>query len=145
MRLLAGLLLALLSVTAAQAQAPAPAPAAPPAATATTPAAAALTDLPRDSGLPVMVRAGLAFVEVEGIDENQQAFTATVDVRLSWIDLRQRYPAEDTPIGYREYRGEAVTAQLARCGVPRSASPICAARRTGKAGACASIRTAGSS
>jgi hypothetical protein len=73
----------------------------------------ALTALPLDSGLPVVVRAGLAFVDVEGVDENRESFPATVDLRLSWVDLRLRYPAEEAPIGYREWRGDAVTAELA--------------------------------
>jgi hypothetical protein len=111
MRLLAALLLAWLSVTVARAQAPAPAPRA-------ASAPPALTGLPLDSGLPVVVRAGLAFVDVEGVDENEEAFTATVDVRLSWIDLRLRYPAEETPVGYREWRGEEVAPQLARMWSP---------------------------
>jgi neurotransmitter-gated ion-channel len=72
----------------------------------------ALNELPLDSGLPVVVRAGLAFIDVDGIDENREIFPATVDLRLSWVDLRLRFPAEDAPIGYREWRGDAVTAQL---------------------------------
>lgn len=111
MRWMAALLLMWFAAATAQAQqAPAPAPATP---AAMAPAAPALTSIPLDSGLPVVVRAGLAFVDVEGVDENEQSFAATVDVRLGWVDTRLRYPAEETPIGYREYRGEAVAAQLA--------------------------------
>jgi hypothetical protein len=96
----------MLSDGSAPGVAPAPAPA---------PAQAhqALTALPLDSGLPLVVRAGLAFVDVEAIDENKESFTGTVDLRLSWLDLRWRYPAQEAPIGYREWRGEAATAQLA--------------------------------
>ena len=81
-------------------------------------ASRALTDLPLDSGLPLVVRAGLAFVDVEGIDENKESFTATVDLRLSWLDPRLRYPAEEAPIGYREWRGEAAADQLATIWTP---------------------------
>lgn len=115
-RLLALLLLLVGGPALAQPmQPPAPAAAAPAPTAAAMPEAAArpLTALPLDSGLPVVVRAGLAFVAVEGIDENQESFTATVDLRLQWRDLRLRYPAEETPIGYREWRGDAVAAQLA--------------------------------
>ncbi|HTU12725.1 MAG TPA: hypothetical protein VMG08_17685 [Allosphingosinicella sp.] len=120
MRWLAALMLALLAAATAQAQAPAVplAPAAPPAPAAAPPPPV-LTQLPLDSGLPVVVRAGLGFVDIEGVDENEEAFAATVDVRLSWIDLRLRYPAEETPIGYREWRGDEATAQLARMWSPQ--------------------------
>lgn len=118
MRLLAALLLAWLAAATAQAQTPAPAPATPPAGPAEQ-APPALTSLPLDSGLPIVVRAAIAFVDVDAIDENEEAFAATVDVRLSWVDLRLRYPAEETPIGYREWRGEAVTAQLAQMWSPQ--------------------------
>lgn len=118
-RLLALLLLLACGPALAQAP-PAVAPAAAPASPVTPaqPEARPLTALPLDSGLPVVVRAGLAFVAVEGIDENEESFTATVDVRLSWIDLRLRYPAAETPIGYREWRGEAVAQQLAQMWSP---------------------------
>jgi hypothetical protein len=89
------------------------APVAAPQAPAVAQAPRAQTDLPLDRGLPLAVRAGLAFIDVEGIDENKESFTATVDLRLSWLDPRLRYPAEEAPIGYREWRGEAATAQLA--------------------------------
>jgi Neurotransmitter-gated ion-channel ligand binding domain len=115
-RLLALLLLLIAAVPAA-AQTAATAPqtpaAASPNATAPVQEARALTALPLDSGLPVIVRAGLGFVDVEAIDENEEAFTATVDLRLQWTDLRLRYPAEETPAGFREWRGPAVDAQLA--------------------------------
>ena len=96
------------SAVAAQALAPSTA-----AVAAQAPRARAQTELPLDRGLPLAVRAGLAFIDVEGIDENKESFTATVDLRLSWLDPRLRYPAEEAPIGYREWRGEAVTAQRA--------------------------------
>jgi Neurotransmitter-gated ion-channel ligand binding domain len=96
------------------AQPPAPAPAA-----VAKRVPRALTELPLDSGLPLWVRAGLAFVEIDGIDENKRSFTATVDLRLSWLDLRLRYPAEDAPIGYREWRGDAAVARLATIWSPK--------------------------
>lgn len=115
-------LLALLLLWAALAPAAAQTPATAPQASAAAPAAQQarpLTALPLDSGLPVVVRAGLAFVNVEGIDENEEAFTATVDLRLQWTDLRLRYPAGETPIGYREWRGTDLEAQLAQMWSPQ--------------------------
>jgi hypothetical protein len=97
--------------------APAPAVAAAPAP-ASALASRARTELPLDSGLPLWVRAGLAFVDIEAIDENRESFTGTVDLRLSWLDQRLRYPAEEAPIGYREWRNGTVAAQLAAIWTP---------------------------
>lgn len=72
-----------------------------------------LTDIPLDSGLPVVVRAGLAFTELEGIDENGQTFTAAVDMRLQWTDRRLAFAPSQTATGYREWRGDAAVAQIA--------------------------------
>lgn len=118
MRRLLALLLLLLAVTPAAAQTPAAASAAQPLAPATE-QARPLTALPLDSGLPVVVRAGLGFVQVEGIDENQETFAATVDLRLQWTDLRLSYPATEAPIGYREWRGAELEAQLATMWSPQ--------------------------
>ncbi|WP_088348545.1 MULTISPECIES: hypothetical protein [Rhodomicrobium] len=112
---------------AAPVEAPAPLPAengppqspAPPQAHPDAQAPRALTALPVDSGLPLVVRAALAFVDVEAIDENKEIFAGTVDLRLSWLDARLRYPAEEAPIGYHEWRGEAATARLAKIWSPK--------------------------
>jgi hypothetical protein len=40
--------------------------------------------LPTGSGTPVRVRVGVQFVDLEGVDENEETFGATVDVRLRW-------------------------------------------------------------
>lgn len=77
------------------------------------PAPSALTDLPLESGLPVVVRAGVAFADVDSVDENAEEFTGVVDVRLQWNDRRLAFPASEAPTGFREWRGEAATAQLA--------------------------------
>lgn len=83
------------------------------AAMAQSPAPMALTDLPLDSGLPVVVRAGAAFAEVDQVDENTEQFTGVVDVRLQWNDRRLAFPASEAPTGFREWRGEAAAATLA--------------------------------
>jgi hypothetical protein len=90
-----------------------PAPVAPVVA---PPAAAneadALTGIPLGRGLPVVVRVGVAFIDVSAIDENEGTFTATIDLRLRWNDPRLGFPAADAPGGFHELRGPAVEARL---------------------------------
>ena len=76
------------------------------------------TTLPLGAGLPVVVRTGLSFVDVEAIDENAQTYAATVDLRLRWKDARLAYPPSDAPTGYQEWRGEAATDKLAEIWTP---------------------------
>lgn len=64
---------------------------------------AALIGLPADKGLPVVVRAGVAFAEIGGFDETAGTFQATVDIRLVWRDLRLRLGEDralDPPLVY---------------------------------------------
>jgi len=70
----------------AQEEAPIPAPAeiAPP----TPPPAPDLTTLPTGHGLPVLVHVAVYVVDLIGIDENEEAFDATIDLRLTWSDPR---------------------------------------------------------
>jgi hypothetical protein len=60
-----------------------------------------LTSLPLGKGLPVLVRVGLYFQSITAFDDNQGAFTGTVDMRLRWEDPRLRYSAETTPRAFR--------------------------------------------
>lgn len=69
--------------------------------------------LPMGGGLPLMVRAGVAFVDVSGVDENEEAFDATIDLRLRWRDETLSYPASEVPNGFRELRTEAAQEKLA--------------------------------
>lgn len=78
------------------------------------PAQADDTSLPLGSGLPVVVRTGVHFLDVDKIDDSGATFDATVDVRWIWDDLRLRYPAAETPSGYQEFRAEAAEAMLQR-------------------------------
>jgi hypothetical protein len=80
-----------------------------------------LTSLPMGKGLPVMVRAGLYFQSVTAFDDNQSAFTGTVDMRLRWEDPRLRYAAETTPRGFQEYRGPTAEQKLKEIWVPQVA------------------------
>lgn len=83
-----------------------------------TPRARALTALPLEKGLPVVVRAGLAYIDVHEVNENEGTFTATVDMRLRWEDPRLRYPKEETPRGFYEYRGRDVEGRLEEIWTP---------------------------
>ncbi len=64
-----------------------------------------LTKLPLDKGLPVVVRAGIFYQSISTFDENAGFFNGTIDMRLRWEDPRLRYPVEQTPRGFQEYRG----------------------------------------
>lgn len=95
---------------------PAPSAAAPPAGPAPD-----VTTLPLDKGLPVVVRVAVYFATVDGIDENEGTFDATIDVRLRWEDPRQRFPYGDVPGGMLELRGPAADARLATMWAPQIA------------------------
>lgn len=119
-------LLGLLAATYSWAQ-PVSAPAQPESTTASkapssargvkTPAAP-LTTIPRGRGLPVVVRAGVYFAGISAIDENKGNYTATLDVRLRWVDPRLRYDAAKTPRGFYELRGTDADARLAEIWSP---------------------------
>lgn len=90
------------------------------ASTAEKPAdAAPLVSVPTGKGLPVVVRAALFFNQIQAFNDNQNTFEATTDLRLSWFDLRLRYPAEEGLNGYKEYRVSAAEAELAKMWTPR--------------------------
>ncbi|MFO0695122.1 MAG: hypothetical protein U0230_16295 [Polyangiales bacterium] len=71
-----------------------------------------LTAIPLEVGLPVVVRAALAYVDVTAVDENEETFDGTVDARMVWLDPRLRYDPSEAPRGYREYRGPEAVAKL---------------------------------
>jgi hypothetical protein len=82
------------------------------------PAPSALTSLPTGKGLPVVVWMGLRYVEVASIDETDAAYTATVDLRLRWQDLRLQYPAESAPQGFLEFRDQAAATKMGEIWTP---------------------------
>lgn len=75
-------------------------------------------EVPRERGLPVVVRVGVQFLEVTSVDDNAQAFEGTVDLRVRWIDPRLAYAASETPRGFHEYREDAVAARLGQMWAP---------------------------
>lgn len=82
-------------------------------------ATADLTSLPVHAGLPIVVRAGVYFLQVSEIDDNEGAFAATVDSRLRWRDARLSYPASEAPRGFKEFRGAAADAKLGEIWQPQ--------------------------
>ncbi|MGD9913458.1 MAG: hypothetical protein AB7S80_05195 [Rhizobiaceae bacterium] len=81
-------------------------------------AAFAQPDLPLDKGLPVLVKAATAYVEMTGFDENASTFRATVDLRLRWQDLRQRRPPDEANDPPRVFRGDDARLQMKRIWIP---------------------------
>ena len=94
---------------------------------ATDPAAVAdaklTATIPTGKGLPVVVHAALAFIEVEAFDENKGVFDATTDLRLAWRDPRLHFPASDAIRGYREWRASAAEQELRSIWTPRMRFP----------------------
>ncbi len=81
--------------------------------------------LPRDAGLPVVVELGVAYVDLDGFDENAGVFRATVDIRLRWTDSR----LADTGAAPRTFTGQDAESQIAAIWVP----PILVANQKGPA------------
>lgn len=84
--------------------APASAGAAPALAAAPEPERATI---PMGRGLPVVVRVAFFFLELKELDDTKGEFEAITDMRLRWSDLRLAFPLQESPRGYKEYRGAA--------------------------------------
>lgn len=63
--------------------------------------------IPMGRGLPVVVRVAFFFLELKELDDTKGEFEAITDMRLHWSDLRLAYPLQESPRGYKEYRGTA--------------------------------------
>jgi hypothetical protein len=74
---------------------------------------------PAEKGLPILVKVGVAFVEVSSFNENTGAYTATVDVRLRWEDPRLRKSGEGSGAP-QVFRGEAAQTKLKTLWVPQA-------------------------
>lgn len=78
-----------------------------------------LRALPTGKGLPVLVHVGLYFQNITSIvDDQEGVFAGTVDLRLRWEDPRLRYPAEQAPKGFQEYRGAKAEEKMGQIWVP---------------------------
>jgi hypothetical protein len=99
------------------------APAAEPSAAAATPtrpvnASPPLTAMPLAKGLPLIVRASVAFIELTGFDENAGRFKGVVDLRLRWEDPRLRRPAAELNQPPAVFRSAAALAERTRLWTP---------------------------
>jgi len=74
--------------------------------------------MPMEKGSPLVVKVGVAFVDLESFDENAGTFKGTVDVRLRWEVPSLRRPAEEQTDPPKIYRGDDAKAQLATIWVP---------------------------
>jgi uncharacterized Tic20 family protein len=78
-----------------------------------------LTVIPQGRGMPIMIRVGLTFIELKGINENEGSFTATVDMRVRWQDLRLQFARTAGSTGYQEWNGEEAKQKMAEIWTPQ--------------------------
>jgi len=74
--------------------------------------------IPMGRGLPVVVRIAFFFLELKELDDTKGEFEAITDMRLHWSDLRLAFPLQESPRGYKEYRGAAAEKLLATIWTP---------------------------
>ncbi len=77
-----------------------------------------LMKLPLGKGLPLLVQVGVYFAAVDDVDNSEQTWQGTIDVRLRWEDPRLRFPKTDVPGGVIELRNSAAQARLAEMWTP---------------------------
>jgi len=76
------------------------------------------TELPTGKGLPVTVKVGVSFIDVSNINENDGNFTATIDLRMRWEDLRLQFPKSETTTGYKDYKNSAAEKKMSEIWIP---------------------------
>ncbi|MBW6420312.1 hypothetical protein KX729_02565 [Rhizobium sp. XQZ8] len=76
------------------------------------------TGLPPDKGLPVEVQLGIAFVDISGFDENKGQFSATIDIRARWDDLRLSDPSAPAGAPPQTLIGDAAREKMKSIWVP---------------------------
>ncbi len=74
--------------------------------------------MPMEKGTPLVVKVGVAFVDLESFDENAGTFKGTVDVRARWEVPSLRRPDDEQTDPPKVYRGDDAKAQLANIWVP---------------------------
>jgi len=77
-----------------------------------------MTEIPKDKGLPLPVKTGVNFVNVESISENDGTFQAVVDIRFQWQDLRLKFTPKDVSVSYHEYTDSDSTNQFSALWIP---------------------------
>jgi hypothetical protein len=80
--------------------------------------AIAQLDVPTGKGLPVQVNVAVEYVDVVSYKENNNAYTAVVDIRLRWQDLRLQRPDAARTEPPRVFRGPDADAQMAKMWMP---------------------------
>src|SRR6188768_25428 len=75
-------------------------------------------DVPTGKGLPVQISVAVEYVDVVAYKENNNSYTAVVDVRLRWQDLRLQRPEAERTQPPRVFRGTDADAQIAKMWVP---------------------------
>jgi len=86
--------------------------------------------LPLDKGLPVEVQLGIAFIDISGFDENKGQFSATIDVRARWDDLRLANPSAPAGAPPQTLIGDAAREKMKSIWVP----PLVIANADGEPG-----------
>lgn len=82
-------------------------------------AAASDRSIPMGKGLPVVVRTGAYFLDVEQVDDATGTFDATLDLRMTWDDPRLRFSAREAPAGFLDLRDADVEARLSEIWSPQ--------------------------
>ena len=75
--------------------------------------------VPVEKGLPIVIRTGLYYLNIDAFDDNTGTFEATTDLRLTWEDPRLRYPASESLNGFKEYRASKADTEIAKIWTPK--------------------------
>jgi len=77
-----------------------------------------IIDLPTEGGLPLTVKTGVSFIDVTQINEMEGNFTATVDIKMCWTDLRLSFPKKETISGYKDFKNSEAEQMISTIWVP---------------------------
>jgi len=77
-----------------------------------------IMEIPTGKGFPVSIKTGVSFIDIESLDENAGKFTATIDIRLKWTDLRLQFPKNETIAGYKDYKNADAEQKLSEIWTP---------------------------
>ncbi|HSI87315.1 MAG: hypothetical protein ACAI35_23795 [Candidatus Methylacidiphilales bacterium] len=82
------------------------------------PSASRQPELPQQGGLPINVQTGLFFLKIDSVQENENTFRATVDLRLRWKDSSAPATSDTAITGFQDFIGDAAKAKLGEVWVP---------------------------
>lgn len=69
-------------------------------------------DLPQQLGLPINVLTAVYFLKIDELEENENHFKGTVDVRLRWRDPRNEISQIAAISGYQDFFGEDASKKM---------------------------------